>query len=257
MQVFKVIEDGTTVEMESEGAVKDILENDECYILVSDDVRKVFLWKGLKSNVRSKFIGARTSQEIRGQVGMHYSVEPLDQGQEPQEFIDLIGGPTTDGVAQEITGEESEARAQAAKKALSKGSSPVQNVGPLYTGKESFEEFEKDQTQVDFEEIMKKLEEIDLPPGYERELVVIGNHAYSVVEKVQTFLGKKQVERVIEKVQSIPEGAFFAKEYSPRVHSENGQIIAIEFLKHSGGAAGAKPSKDLSNQIKSGLEKKK
>lgn len=248
--------------MESEGAIKEILEEDECYIIVSDDVRKVFLWKGMKSNVRSKFIGARSSQEIRGQVGMHYSVEPLDQGQETQEFIDLIGGPTTEGVAQEITGEESEARAEAAKKALSKGSSPVQNAGPLYTGKGSYEELDKDQTQVDFEKIMGKLEQIDLPPGYERELVVIGNHAYSVVEKVQTFLGEKQVERVIEKVSSIPEGAFFAKEYSPRVHSENGKIIAIEFLKPSGGgggskAAGAKPSQNLSNQIKSGLEKKK
>jgi hypothetical protein len=96
--------------------------------------------------------------------------------------------------------------------------------------------------------------------------VVIGNHAYSVVEKVQNFLGKKQVERVIERVKTIPEGAFFAKEYSPRVHSENGKIIAIEFLKKSGANKGtkgteknpgAKPSKDLSDQIKSGLEKKK
>ena len=248
--------------MESEGPVKEILDNDECYIIVSDDVRKVFLWKGMKSNVRSKFIGARTSQEIRGQVGMHYSVEPLDQGQETQEFIDLIGGPTTEGVAQEITGDESEKRAKAAKKALSKGSSPSQNSGPLYTGQKSYEDLDKDKAEVNFEEIMKKLEQVELPPGYERELVVIGNHAYSVVEKVQNFLGKKQVERVIEKVKTIPEGAFFAKEYSPRVHSENGKIIAIEFLKESGGtkgsekSPGAKPSKDLSNQIKSGLEKK-
>ncbi len=237
------------------------MDETECYILVSDDVRKVFLWKGLKSNVRKKFIGARTSQEIRGQVGMHYSVEPLDQGDETKEFIELIGGPTTEGFAEAITGDETESKAPQAKAALNQANAPAQNTGPLYTGQESFDDFEKDEVKVNFEEIMEKLEQIEIPQGYERELVVIGNHAYSVVEKVQTFLGKKQVEKVIEKVQSIPEGAFFAEDYTPRVLSENGQIIAIEFLKPIKGKPVPKKNGDskkvLSNQIKSQLEKKK
>ena len=108
---------------------------------------------------------------------------------------------------------------------------------------------------------MHKLEEIKIPDGYERELIIIGNHAYSVVEKVQTFLGKKQVERVMEKVGSIPEGVFFAAGYSPRVLSENGKIIAIEFLKRIGkGTAAPTEFKDkkqiLKDQIKSQLGSK-
>ena len=41
------------------------------------------------------------------------------------------------------------------------------------------------------QELMQKLEEIQIPPGYERELIIIGNHAYSIVEKVQNFLGER------------------------------------------------------------------
>lgn len=38
----------------------------------------------------------------------------------------------------------------------------------------------------------------------------------------------------MEKVGAIPEGIFFAESYAPRVLSEGGKIIAIEFLKRSG-----------------------
>jgi len=125
-----------------------------------------------------------------------------------------------------------------------------ENTGPLHTGKASMAQFTPDTPQVNFEQIMQRLEEIQIPDGYERELIIIGNHAYAVVEKVQTFLGKKQVEKVVERVGSIPEGVFFAEEYSPRVLSENGSILAIEFLKRMGNTpSAAGKSNLLKNQI--------
>ena len=84
------------------------------------------------------------------------------------------------------------------------------------------------------EEILQKLEEIKIPDGFERELIIIGDLAYSVVEKVQTFLGKRQVTKEISRVGAIPEGVFFAEDYSPRILSENGKILAIEILKRTG-----------------------
>ncbi|TXT65691.1 MAG: hypothetical protein BAJALOKI1v1_390011 [Promethearchaeota archaeon] len=255
--------------MQTEGPIKDILEETECYVLVADSVKKVYLWKGIQSSVRKKFIGAKRSQEIRGQVGMHYAVTPLDQGDEEDEFIKLVGGKTTDGIAKGVSEEDLDKMAAppsptANTSSGSGASRPIpsnRNQGPLYTGASSMQAFTADESQVNFEQIMQKLEEHELPPGFERELIIIGNHAYSVVEKVQTFLGKKQVEKVMEKVGTIPEGIFFAQDYSPRILSENGQIIAIEFLKQTGedSKSTSQPStkKALDNQIKDQLIKKK
>ena len=92
MKCFKVNRDGTTTEVKTEGPLKDILSSEECYVIVSDEYRKVYLWKGVNSNVRYKFIGAKRSQDIRGQVGMHFGVVPLDEGEEDSDFIKLIGG---------------------------------------------------------------------------------------------------------------------------------------------------------------------
>jgi hypothetical protein len=277
-QVFKINPDGTTTEITTQGPIKDVLNTEDCYVLVADDIRKVFLWKGISSNVRSKFIGAKRSQEIRGQVGMHYAVVPQDEGEEDPDFIQIIGGKTEGGIAKEIRAEESVAGgvapsihplrekdpfgipepAEGMNIAGSKDRS-AQNSGPLYRGPESMTSMMADETHANFEQIMQKLEEIKIPDGFEREIIIIGNHAYSVVEKVQTFLGKKEITKEISKVGNIPEGVFFAEDYSPRILSENGRILAIEFLKRIGGPTDAKveyksKKEILKDQIKSQLE---
>jgi hypothetical protein len=277
-QIFKIEDDGTTTELTSEGAIKDLLETDQCYVIVADEIRKVFLWKGIGSRVRSKFIGAKRSQDIRGQVGMHYGVVPLDESEETDEFLNIVGGKTEAGIAKEIKDDESEKapgprggpsgghplkqkqifdapRPAAGMNIAGAQQRGAQNTGPLYTGEASMAQYTQDQTEVDFNLIMQKLEEIQIPVGYERELIIIGNHAYSVVEKVQNFLGQKKVEKVVERVGSIPEGVFFAEGYSPRVLSENGQILAIEFLKRTkGGIPAAVPPQDKRRILKDQLK---
>ena len=277
-QVFKINPDGTTTELTSEGPIKDILKTEDCYVLVADDIRKVFLWKGVASNVRSKFIGAKRSQEIRGQVGMHYAVVPQDEGEEDPDFIQIIGGKTEGGIAKEIKAEESKTGGMSPSVHPLREKDPFgipepaegmniagsrdrssQNSGPLYRGPDSMSSLMTDEKHANFEQIMQKLEEIKIPDGFEREIIIIGNHAYSVVEKVQTFLGKKEVTKEISKVGNIPEGVFFAEDYSPRLLSENGKILAIEFLKRTGGPTNAKvqyqsKKEILKDQIKSQLE---
>ncbi len=250
------------------------MKSEEVYVIIADDIRKIYLWLGSKSNVRSKFVGAKRSQDIRGQVGLHYGSSSVDEGDESPELINVMGGQTEAGIATAISNEPSGGGGGSAVHPLREKNifgtpKPAEgmniagsrdrtqdNSGPLYTGKASMEQYTQDTHQVNFEKIMQRLEEIQIPDGYERELIIIGNHAYSVVEKVQNFLGKKQVEKVIERVGSIPEGVFFAEDYHPRVLSENGSILAIEFLKSSGKAPATGTSKGntLKNQISEQLE---
>ena len=279
-QVFKILPDGNTEEIKTEGPIKDILKTEECYVIVADEYRKVYLWKGIGSNVRSKFIGAKRSQDIRGQVGLMYAVIPLDEGEEDPDFLKLIGGKTEGGIAKAIKSEEPKVSKSAPSVHPLRDKDPFgipepaegmniagsrdrhsQNNGPLYTGKESFSSLIQEETHVNFDLIMQKLEEIKIPDGFERELIIIGDHAYSVVEKVQNFLGKKKVTKEISRVGAIPEGVFFAEDYSPRILSENGKILAIEFLKRIGSPMDArveyKSKKEiLKDQIKTQLEHK-
>ena len=42
-QVFKINPDGTTTQIETEGAIKEVLKTEECYVVVADEYRKVYL----------------------------------------------------------------------------------------------------------------------------------------------------------------------------------------------------------------------
>lgn len=93
IRIFKVLETGEIEEIKIDKDIKDILNTSEVYIIISDHpVKTIWLWKGAESSVRKKFIGAQKSQDIRGQVGLEYSVIPVDEGIEPRDFLRFIGG---------------------------------------------------------------------------------------------------------------------------------------------------------------------
>ncbi len=93
------------IEVKTEGALKEKLNTEECYIIVSDEYRKVYFWKGFKSNVRSKFFGIGKSVDILRQC-MDFSIVAFDEGEEDSEFIKLIGGKTEGGIGRVIKRDE-------------------------------------------------------------------------------------------------------------------------------------------------------
>ena len=93
IRIFKVLETGEIEEIKIDKDIKDILKTSEVYIIISDYPDKtIWLWKGAESSVRKKFIGAQKSQDIRGQVGLEYSVVPVDERMEPRDFLEFIEG---------------------------------------------------------------------------------------------------------------------------------------------------------------------
>jgi len=65
---------------------------------LEQDVNSLRNEKGVERSVRLEFIRAKRSQDIRGQVGMHYGVVPLDEGEEDPDFLKLIGRRTGGGI---------------------------------------------------------------------------------------------------------------------------------------------------------------
>jgi hypothetical protein len=296
MQLFVIRPDGEVHTVQSSDAIRKLLHPDECFIINDDEKRQIYLWKGSKSSVRLKFIGASKSQELRGQVGMHYKVIAMDEGEE-NEYPDLferLDESPSEGFAREIR-EENDLKwdpgitttpkpapkatpakipgTQPKSKPVSKAPTPkpslapskslrgispsgggdsdgavqvmtsgnkVNTSKPLWTGQSTTPTTTmggKSQTaepQLDFKKIMETLESLQIPEGYEREMIIIGNSAYSIVEKKSSFLGETKVDKIMEKIGSLPEGLFFAQGYAPRVLCENQKVVAIEFLKKTG-----------------------
>lgn len=71
------------------------LHTDKTLIIVREDLRRIYLWKGAQSSVRKRFLGSRTATEIQGELmknGFHRcKVISIDQGDEVQEFLNVFG----------------------------------------------------------------------------------------------------------------------------------------------------------------------
>ncbi|MGY5876977.1 MAG: hypothetical protein RTU30_14600, partial [Candidatus Thorarchaeota archaeon] len=79
--------------------------------------------------------------------------------------------------------------------------------------------------------MIKELETVDPPDGYQRELLIVFNQLYTVAEHKVSVFGQEKIERRFEKVRDPPEGTFMAEGFIPRVIVKDGKVLGIELLK--------------------------
>ncbi len=85
------VEDDGTLTPASLSSMAD-LADDNVFIIVDEDSRKIFIWKGEKAPVRRKFISAKAAQQMRQEkYGMVYRIESLDPGLEGADFLAIFG----------------------------------------------------------------------------------------------------------------------------------------------------------------------
>ncbi len=268
IELYDVVDDGELNQLQITGPIKDMLNPEMVVLLVDEATRMIYLWKGSNARVRKKFIAARVSQDVRGQKGLNFKVDSIDQGDEPAKFIQIIGGPVA-------------AAAAAPQAAPAGGMAPAPTPGmpsqqfqPQPTIQpQQFQAAPTIQTQPapviqaqptiqaqpaavgapgqvqvppNIEEgvkaIIYEIEKRLPPPPYKRELVFIGPYAFSIAETKKSAFGQEQVERRWE-LASPPEGQFIATGYTPRAIIQGGKVLAVELMK--GGEGGASPDTQI------------
>lgn len=94
--VYELLDDGERKEL---GFLeKDLARNlspEQVLVLVREDLRRIFIWKGAKSSVNKRFISSQvardTQQELMKDERYHLcKIISVDQGDEPQEFLDAF-----------------------------------------------------------------------------------------------------------------------------------------------------------------------
>lgn len=206
MEIYNIHRTGETTFITA-NTLKEALLPDRVLIIVVDELKAIYLWKGLESSVAKKFIGARISQAVRGERGLLYKVDPVDQEDEPQALIDLFDQqpaqrPTAGSSMDMADGEVSDEAASGGPVAVTLS-----------------------------DEMKEKLMGEALPAGYEREGIVLGTAYYGVIKSTSTVLGKIVESEDIQKTEDLPDGQLFDRKYGIRLMIEGGNVAAIEILK--------------------------
>jgi hypothetical protein len=252
---YEVLEDGTLNEVELS---KDDLTSTIVVCVVDDETKSIYLWKGSQAGVRRKFIGARVATNLRTEYGFHFKVRPLDEGEEPPTFFTALNGSTaatrvlkpgesspppappkpkatptetktTPSPAPKPTPTEQPVTTSTPKTAAPPPKPPVTRTSPAPTPRPAAAAPTVKAGEVG--DMIKEMESIEPPEGYQRELVIVYNDLYTVAEHKTAVFGQEKVERRIEKVKDPPEGTFMAEGFIPRVIVKDGRVLGIELLK--------------------------
>ena len=247
------------------------LNPEEVFIIVREDLRRIFIWKGAKSPVRKRFISSGVAQELQRELqeDSRYhlcKIVSVDQGDELGEFLNafkLESMKVTERLpdmryVRNIERDrllEAERQSKAGESAIEdveeEYHSPILDdktdnvvmssfaVGiPKFKGKEHLISPSKVKgtlglLEEEKEKIKEKILSIEIPENCERQNLILGHSLYGAVSKVTEVFGKNVVDIIWEEVKKLPKGVMELDNNILRVYFDDkkGIVEAVEVLK--------------------------
>lgn len=247
--------------------LQNYLNSEAVILIIREDLRRIFIWKGSKSPVRKRFISSRVAQQIQKELidDARYhrcKIVSIDQGDELQEFLNafrLESMEVTERLPdmRYVRNIERERMEQVQKVNDSKNLSQKKEEVYFSAGldgsdnKVVLSSFSRGTPQnnsrsamqtptkqelfsvQEQEKIKEKVLEKEIPKDYERKNLILGHSLFGATTKVSEVFGKDVVEVVWEKVKKLPKDMIELDDYKLRVYLDDkkGIVEAVEVLK--------------------------
>ena len=253
--------------------LKNHLNPEQVLIIIREDLRRIFIWKGVKSPVRKRFISSRVAQDLQRDLiqDARYhrcKIVSIDQGDELQEFLSAFRLESMEVTERppdmryvrnierdrllELGRLERESKAKKVKPKEDYYSPALEDTTDdivmssigigLPLKKEKGRSVQPSRNiattrlaEDEKEKIKEKILKISVPENMERQNLILGHALYGAVSKVTDVLGKNIVEIVWEEVTKVPKGVLELDDNVFRVYFDDkkGIVEAIEVLKKS------------------------
>ncbi|MHA2429487.1 MAG: hypothetical protein ACXACC_00500 [Promethearchaeota archaeon] len=239
--------------------LQDHLNPEQVLIIVREDLRRIYIWKGSKSPVRKRFISSKVAQELQKELinDPRYhrcKIVSIDQGDELQEFLNAFRLESMEvkerlpdmhyirNIEREKI-KEAERLAKETPEFTDMSDDVVISSftmgtpgGKLKSSKMINPSLVKRAiglSEQEKERIKEKILKLEIPEQYERQNLILGHTLYGAVSKVTDVFGKNVVDIVWEEVKKVPKGVMVLDDNKFRVYFDDkkGMVEAVEVLK--------------------------
>jgi hypothetical protein len=237
---------------------QDILNPHQVLVIVKEDLRKIYIWKGVNSHVRKKFIASRIAAELQNDlvVNGHFhrcKIISVDQGDEPLEFMRAFGFKSVE-IPEVLERDSEEFKqlhvttikevAEISDKEVHEWAGPPPMLNGETINPVAIKEVEEEITQkpkpsfrptnLDHDKILDKIVNNKVPANFKRQNLILGNfQIYGAAIKKARVFGEEVEEVEWEPVNSVPEGPIELTDRTIRLYtnSKSGTIEGIEILQ--------------------------
>lgn len=213
-------------------------------IIIKEELRRIYIWKGLSSSIRKKFIASRVASELQREItnSSHFhrcKIISVDQGDEPAEFLDAFGFEkvpiTNDAKFEEIPSDST----------YEQGTEKMNHqLEDIEVNNKIVQAIEKDSKKIPSYKAIKKKQhtrkildnilQIQIPKNFTRKNILIGNNLlYGIITKKAKIFNESIEEKEWELIHGFPTEIIDLEGHKLRIHFNKGlqQIQAIEILE--------------------------
>ena len=219
-----------------------ILDQSQVYVIVKEDLRRIFIWNGAYSPTRKKFIASRVASDLQNEllITAHFhrcKIISVDQGDEPYEFLNAFRFKSL-----EVSDIESIPHSWLDDdKVIHQWRGPppkLKKIEPsspslAETAEESY--FDKQSEPLDTQKnIINTIISNSVPENFKRQNLILGNFdVFGAITKKVKIFGKETEEIEWEPIHSSPKGIVQIDNHSLRLYFNNdsGKLEGIEILE--------------------------
>jgi len=222
MQLFRITADQEALSVRAQNLVRDNIQNNGVYLIIDDNKKIVWIYKGHKSNLMLQFFGGILQEQMHKKLSAVYRKLDLNTFPKSSETVtEVMDAPIKVGLAPEIR-----------KKAKSEEISPLSNKRqPQYM---TIAQSRMIETCVHkglhAKDIIPEVVQFDNPPGYIRHMSMITGNMYNEDKEVKKFITEPQEEIVLKKIGILPNGFYFLENMSSRVFIKDGKVACLDFM---------------------------
>ena len=237
---------------------QNILNPYQVLVIVKEGLRRIFIWKGVNSHVRKKFIASRIAAELQNDlvINGHFhrcKIISVDQGDEPLEFMRAFSLKATN-VPEALERDSVEFKQLHASSHKGSGETKDKKVhawkgtpptradrvkSQVIAGKIDKNITEKPKQAIkppklDNKKLIDKIVKNKVPTNFKRQNLILGDfQIYGAAVKKAKIFGKEIKETEWEPVKSIPEGPIELADRTIRLYVDinSGSIEGIEILQ--------------------------
>ncbi|MFX1377665.1 MAG: hypothetical protein ACFFA4_01100 [Promethearchaeota archaeon] len=269
--VYELDDSGEKIKLDiEEDQLQETLHSEQVLVIIREDLRRIFIWKGPKSPVRKRFISSRVASAIQDELmkDSRYhrcKIVSVDAGDEPTEFLNAfkiesmevterledmryirnierereVQATITDITPKAIETQEEEYFSPALQDTNNKViiSSYAQNISPPKTSRTMVKPYTFSKSvglsEEHAQQIKDKILKTKISNGYKRINLILGHTLYAAVSKSAKVFGKDVEDTQWEPVKKVPEDMIELENHLLRVYfDENKGIVeAVEVLE--------------------------
>jgi hypothetical protein len=238
--------------------LQNYLNPEQVLVIIREDLRRIYIWKGAKSAVRKRFISSRVASDLQKELldDPRYhrcKIVSIDQGDELQEFLDAFDLKSMEvkerlpdmRYVRNIERERMKQAEQSVKEkapeayyspALQDTSSNVV-ISSLFPKQKMISPSTLEKviglSKEEQQQIKKKILKNEVPHDYKRQNLILGHILFAAVTKTSKVFDDQVEEIVWEPVKKVPKDIINLDNHKLRVYLDKnkGIVEAVEVLK--------------------------